>query len=184
MSNRTNSDSTLRLGLKNEAKRLYVDATYSGRGHMQSCSRWQTWDTWLGVPATVLSSILAGGAAVSALIEGTPITTAILAGSAAVLNGVKSFLQPDVKSQAHGVKGNQYLAIRSEARIFIEIDLHADISTDELISNIKDLRRQYNELKQTDPQLISRGDYESVKRNIEAGESNYTNDPLWKELDD
>ncbi len=179
-----NPESKLRQGLKNEAKRLYVDATYSGRGHMQSCSRWQKWNTLLGVPATILSSILAGGAAVSALIEGTPITTAILAGSAAVLNGVKSFLQPEVKSQAHGVKGNQYLAIRSEARSFFEIDLHADIPTDELRSNIKELRRRYNELKQTDPQLISRGDYEAAKRNIEAGESSYTDDPLWKELSD
>src|SRR5688572_5143249 len=90
----------LLLGLKNGAKRLYIDATYSGRGHLESCSRWQRWNTWLGVPATVASSILAAGAAVSALVEGTPLVTALLASAAAVLNGLQSFLQPDAKAQA------------------------------------------------------------------------------------
>lgn len=171
-------------GLRDEAKRLYVDATYSGRGHLQSCARWQQWDTRLGVPATIMSSILAAGAAVSALVEGTPLVTAGLAGSAAVLNGLRSFLQPDVKAQSHGVKGNQFLAIRNDARTFLEIDLCTGQPQDELVSNSKELRRRYNELKQTDPQLIPRGDYEAAKRNIDAGESSYTTDPLWQELGD
>jgi hypothetical protein len=174
----------LLLGLKNGAKRLYIDATYSGRGHLESCARWQRWNTWLGVPATVASSILAAGAAVSALVEGTPLVTALLAGAAAVLNGLRSFLQPDAKAQAHGVKGNQYLAIRNDARTFLEVDLHAGLPQEELVSASKELRRRYNELKQTDPQLIPRGDYEAAKRNVEVGESSYTNDPLWQELGD
>ena len=174
----------LLLSLKNGAKRLYIDSAYSGRGHLESCARWQRWNTWLGVPATVASSVLAAGAAVSALTEGAPFVTAVLAGSAAVLNGLRSFLQPDAKAQAHGVKGNQYLAIRNDARTFLEIDLKAGLPQAELVSTSKELRRRYNDLKQTDPQLIPRGDYESAKRNIEAGESSYTNDPLWQELGD
>jgi len=189
MTNNTTEERTplaaaLLLGLRNEAKRLYIDAAYSGRGHMESCARWEKWNTKLGVPATVASSILAAGAAVSALIDGMPLVTAALAGAAAVLNGLRSFLQPDVKAQAHGMKGNQYLAIRNDARTFLEIDLNAGLSQDELISTSKELRRRYNELKQADPQLIPRGDYEVAKRNIEAGESSYTNDPLWQEFDD
>ena len=39
---KTNAADPLR-GLKNEAKRLYVDATYSGRGHLESCAR-AGWD--------------------------------------------------------------------------------------------------------------------------------------------
>ena len=175
-------DSKLRAGLKNEAKRLFVDATYSGRGHMESCSRWQLWNSRLGIPATILSSFLAGGAAISALTEGLPWITAILAGSAAVLTGLKTYLQPEKKSQSHGIKGNQYLAIRNLVRIFIEIDLHSNSSSEELIGRIKHLRNQYDELQKTDPQLISRADYKKAKKNIETGESNYTNDPLWKEL--
>lgn len=89
-------------GLKNQAKRIYVDASYSGKGHLDAGARWQKWNTWLGVPATVGSSILAAGAAVSALINGIPLVTAALAGAAAVLNGLRAFLQPDVKAQVHG----------------------------------------------------------------------------------
>lgn len=177
-------DPDLLLGLRNEARRLYVDAAYSGRGHLESSGRWEKWDAYLGVPATVLSSVLAAGAAVTALLEAQPVLTALLAGAAAVLNGLRSFLQPDIKAKAHGLKGNQYLVIRNDARMFVEVDLRAGQPALKLIHCIKKLRRRYNELKQTDPQMVPRGDYEAARRNIEAGESSYTNDPLWQELGD
>ena len=163
---------------------MYLDAAYAGKGHLDVGSHWQKWNTWLGVPATVGSSLLAAGAAVSALIDGIPVVTAALAGAAAVLNGLRSFLQPDIKAQAHGVKGNQFLALRNDARTFLEIDLRAGSPKDQLLGAIKDLRRRYNDLLQTDPQLNAPSAYTSAKRGIEAGEASYTKDPLWQELGD
>jgi hypothetical protein len=169
-------------GLKDEAERLYVDATYSGRAHLNSGSRWQKCNFFLGVPATVVSSFLAAGAAVSALIDGTPWITAALAGTAAILNGLKSFLQPEVKAQTHSVKGNQYLTIRSDARMFLVVDLRSGLPQEKLVSALKDLRRRYNELIQTDPQLIAAGSYKVAQRGVKAGEASYKDDPVLQEL--
>jgi hypothetical protein len=176
--------SELLQGLTDQTKRIYVDASYSGKAHLDAAAKWQKWNTRLGIPATVASSFLAAGAAVSALINGYPWVTASLAGAAAVLNGLRSFLQPEVKAQAHGLKGNQYLALRSDAQTFLEIDLRAGFPKNQLVNAMKDLRRRYNDLIQTDPQLTDPGAYASAKRGIEAGEANYTNDPLWQELGD
>lgn len=82
------------------------------------------------------------------------------------------------------MKGNQYLAIRNDARSFIEIDLRSGLPKDDLVSAIKDLQQRYNDLLQTDPQLNEPSAYKSAKRGIKAGAASYTNDPLWQELDD
>lgn len=177
-------DRELQRALTNGAKRLIVDATYSGRGHLEAAAYWEKWNTWLGLPAVLASTLLAAGASVSALIEAQPWLTAVLAGTAALLNGARTFLQPEEKSHAHALKGNQYLAICSEARLFRELDLRAGVEPTELSDRLKQLRRKYEELKQGDPLMIPRRAYLSAKRNIEAGETSYENDPMWKELGD
>ena len=171
-------------GLKSQAKMIYIDAAYSGKGHLNAAEKWQRRSTWLGVPATAASSFLAAGAAVSALLDGVPWVTAILAGGSAVLTGLKTFLQPEEKANSHGAKGNQYLAIRNDARAFLEIDVRAGLPKDQLVNSIKDLRRRYNDLLQADPQLSEPDAFEKARRGIEAGETSYKDDPLWQELAD
>ncbi|MDP9357504.1 MAG: SLATT domain-containing protein [Chloroflexota bacterium] len=175
-------DADLRGALNDEAKRLILDAAYSGRGHMEAAAFWQLWDSRLGLPATLLSTLLAAGASVAALLKSQPELTAGLAGLAALLNAARAFLQPREKAQGHGLKGNKYITIRNEARLIREIDLRSGLAAEELCARIKALRGRYAELKESDPLVIPRGAYEKAKRGIEAGESSYDNDPIWKEL--
>lgn len=56
----------LRSGLTSEAKRLYVDATYSSRGHFQEAKGWSQWSVFLGLPLVIVTAASAAGAATAA----------------------------------------------------------------------------------------------------------------------
>ena len=55
------SEAELRRALWEEANRVIIDSAYSGRAHQLLGSRWERVNTWLGVPTTVLSAVLAAG---------------------------------------------------------------------------------------------------------------------------
>lgn len=57
----------LRDQLRNEAKRLVIDATYSSRGHFAEASRWGRWAFILGLPVAIVGGLSAAGAAATAL---------------------------------------------------------------------------------------------------------------------
>ncbi len=93
------------------------------------------------------------------------------------------FFKTEELTQSHALKGNQYLSLRNEARLFKDLDLLADFSAEELQARFKDLWQRYNALNELPPLRYSRNSYEVAKRNIAAGEQDYENDPLWKEHD-
>ncbi len=163
------------------AKKLIVSATYAGQGHLEESTRWAWWDAWLGVPATLGTTLLAAGASVSALLNAQPFVTASIALLATACSTVRVFFKTEVLTQSHGLKGNQYLSLRNEARLFKDLDLLSTITIDELQARIKDLWQRYNALNELPPLRYSRNSYEVAKRNIAAGEQDYENDPLWKE---
>lgn len=75
------------------------------------------------------------------------------------------------------------LALRNQARLFLNIELHLDTPVEELAKRLHQLRSKYDELNETLPRQIPRPDYESARKSIEAGESNYERDYLWKEME-
>lgn len=175
-------EAALRQALNDEAKRLIVDCTYSGRGHQQASLRWGTWHTWLGLPTVVGSAILASGAGLNALVGESQGLTAALALLSAVLTATRGFFRPGDLADEHALKGSRYISLRNEARFFREIDLRSDTSLDELARRIQELRAQYNTLNETPPQQIPRWAYEAAKKSIARGESSYEDDPVWREL--
>lgn len=175
-------DTTLRAALNDEAKRLIVDSTYTGRGHQAAGGRWAVYNNWLGLPTAVASALLAGGAGVSAVTESRPGLTAGLAFGAAILSAAHGFLRPAERAEEHSLKGNRFIALRNEARLFREIELRSNPDKDDLTTRLTELRKRYADLNETPPLHIPRRDYETAKRGIEAGESSYENDPIWKEL--
>ncbi len=178
------TDQKLRQALFIEAKKLIVTATYAGQGHLEESTRWVWWDAWLGVPATLGTTLLAAGASVSALLDAQPLVTATIALLATACSTVRVFFKTEDLTQSHGLKGNQYLSLRNEARIFKDLDLLAAVSAEELQARLKDLWQRYNALNELPPLRYSRNSYEGAKRNIAAGEQDYENDPLWKEHGD
>lgn len=173
----------LQKALSQEAKRLIIDATYTGRGHQTAGLRMSKWNTWLGVPTTIATALLSSAAGLTALIGNHNGWTAFLALLSASLISVRAFLRPDKLADEHGLKGDRMIGLRNQARLFLNLDLRADLSEEELAKRLHRLRDRYDELNETLPRQIPRKDYEAARKSIEAGESNYENDPLWKELD-
>jgi hypothetical protein len=162
-----------------DANRVIVDATYSGRAHQLIGTRWDRINRWLGVPAAVLSAFLAGGAGVTALVGTETWITATLALVAAGLAAARSFLRPDETAELYGLKGDRFISLRNDAQRFQQIDLRSSLSLDALNDRSKNLSERRNTLREQPPHHIPRWAYEKTKKSIEAGESGYENDPLW-----
>ena len=171
----------LKRSLWEEANRVIVDATYSGRSHQAMGVRWDRWNRMLGVPSVVLSALLAGGAGISAIAGGHRWITASLALVAASLASARGFLKPDENAESHGLKGDRLISLRNDAITFQQVDLLSSIDLDILTSKSKELSARRNALREQPPHHINQKTYEMTKKSIEKGESNYENDKLWKD---
>jgi len=176
------ADSNLRNQLGHEAKRLYVDAAYSSRGHFAEANGWARWAIVLGLPIAMASGLSAAGAAATAIFTNYKAVTAGLALLSAVLISVRGFLRPEQSAEAHGVKAARYLGIKNDASFFLRIDLESPKPDEELIKQLRDLRKTYADLTLAPPHRISAKGYEAARKSLEQGEASYENDPIWKEL--
>jgi hypothetical protein len=173
---------TMRTALSDQAKRLYVDASYSSRGHYEEAADFARLSRVLGVPLAIVGGLSAAAAGVTALVIDEKLLTAALALLAAVLTSVHGFIRPEENAEAHGDKAGRYKAIRDDALLFLTIDLLSGASDGELIGRLKAMRADYKDLGLLKPHRVSRGAYQRARAGIEKGESSYGDDPLWKEL--
>jgi len=169
-------EDALRRALEKEAKRLIEDCLYSGRGHQSAGQFWRAMNTWLGLPSAIASPLLATGAAGSALAQFSPWITAGLAILAAIAGAAHSFFRPNEIAEAHGLKGNRFITLRNDARLFLEIELLSGSDSRELAKRLQNLRQRHADLTETLPLNIPRFASQMAKRSIEAGESSYEED--------
>src|SRR5947209_5872709 len=78
-------DRTVRQAIRDEAKRLIIDCTYTGRGHQIAGQRWASVNALLGLPSAIASALIATGAAANAILGQNALVTAGLAMLSAVL---------------------------------------------------------------------------------------------------
>lgn len=102
--------------MRNEAKRLYLDASYSSGGHYEDAATQSRWAFNLGLPIAIAGGISAAAAGATFLLSNNDVVAGILAFSSAVLTSVHGFVQPEKNAEAHGVKAARYNAIRDDAR--------------------------------------------------------------------
>ncbi len=170
------TEEALRKALEKEAKRLIEDCLYSGRGHQSAGQFWRAMNTWLGLPSAIASPLLATGAAGSALAQFSPWITAGLAILSAIAGAAHSFFRPNEIAEAHGLKGNRFITLRNDARLFLEIELLSGADLRELAARLQNLRQRHADLNETLPLNIPRFAYLRAKRSIEVGESSYQED--------
>ncbi len=174
-------EARLREAIDDEASRLIEDCLHTGRNHQEAGRRWAGINTWLGVPSAMATTVLAGGAGISALIDQQPGITALLALTAAALSAARGFLRPGESSEAYSLKGNRFIALRNDARLFQQIDLRSSQPVEELAGRVKELRKRYADLNEAPPLVIQRRDYLKARQSIESGESTYMVDAKHKE---
>ncbi len=157
------SEEERRNALIKEARRVQEDCTYSGKGHYNAASRWQTVHYSIGVPSAVAAAI----AGVSAFAD-QAVLAGVLALIVAAATGAGTFLNPGERSEAHKDAGDRFTALRQRARRIAELD-GPDIGLAEMRDLVEELSANRDELNQGSPKIPSFA-YEKAKDGIEAGE--------------
>jgi hypothetical protein len=180
MANRDKDETATVKALWEDANRVIIDSTYSGRSHQAMGVFWDKLNRWLGIPSVVLSALLASGAGITAIAGAHRWITATLALISALLVSLRGFLKPEENADLHGLKGDRYISLRNDALTFQQVDLKSDLDIDVLVNRGKDLNKRRNGLREELPRHIYKSVYKKTKASIERGESNYEDDPLWK----
>lgn len=154
-----------------EAKRLEINSLYSFKGHFNASDSWGKRHYWLGIPATIGSTI--AGASIFAEVSGCWAYIAGTAGVvAAILAGTSTFLDPNKQARLHNEAGATYKLIRDKARILHQIKCISDMPDTELTAELEKLVNEHNECGKKYPVIPPRA-YNKAKKGIEAGEADY-----------
>jgi hypothetical protein len=171
---------SLREQLRKEANRILIDAEYTGRQHMEMGRWWRQRATWIGLPVALIAAAASGGAALSALLGWGTALTVVLGFAGALAGAIRAFFRPEEQAEAHAAKGAACIAIRNEARRFMNLDMATGASLDALNDRVRVLGRRYDDLRGQEPVHLAEWTYPKVKAQIEAGNYEYENDRLWQ----
>ncbi len=152
-----------------EAKRIEEDSLYSSKGHFYAAQFWTNFHLWIGVPTTIMAAI-AGASALSQF-DNHQIIAGLLAILVSAFSAVTTFINPNEKSVAHHNAGNQYTALKNQARIFSEIDIDLEDKSD-LLTKLKLLSKERDKLNKESPQ-IPRWAFSKARKGVIDGEAQY-----------
>lgn len=173
------SPRTVRDGLWNETSMMVVDASYSSRAHFIAGQQSRRWASIFGVPVVMFSVAASSSAAVLALLGIDKAWVAVFAFAAAVIVALERNFDPSGKADAHSLKGDRYLTIRNEARLFQNTRIRSTDQDSVLQQEFKLLRHRYDQLREADPRQLPPGVYDAAAEQIKQGQASYENDPLW-----
>jgi len=83
-----------------------------------------------------------------------------------------TFLKPNDRAAQHKNIGNQYLALRNDARMFSELYLLKSIDDNKKTEKLERLAQRRNELNSSAPST-SRWAFEKTRKGIADGETTY-----------
>lgn len=153
--------------LRDEAARIEEDTEHSAKRHFNACDTWSTLHYGLGLPAT-----FAAVAASAAIVKEAPVLAQILGMAAAVLSALMTFLKPNDRATQHKNVGNQYLALRNDARIYSQIELLENTDDAKKSEKLKRLALRRNELNAAALPTPRRA-FERTRQGIAQGETAY-----------
>lgn len=156
--------------IRREVLRIEEDSIHSAKSHFNAANTWSSRHYGIGIPATIL-----GAAAGAAAVKSWPELAGLLALLGTILTGLLTFLKPSERASAHKTAGDQYLALRNDARVFREISLLLDSEAVANADHLKALSDRRNELNQGSPE-IPRQAFEAARRGIDAGEATHQAD--------
>lgn len=159
------SDNT-RSAIRNELLRMEEDCTYSGKAHFNACARWNWWHYFFGIPAVVLAALASG-----AFFKDYSIVAGVLTSVVAIMTALMTFLKPAERAAGHKNSGDQYLALRNDARVFRTIQLDRT-ETQEAVAMVSSLTTRRNELNAASTPA-SKGDFQIARKGIEEGEARH-----------
>ena len=148
-----------------ELLRMEEDCTHSGKAHFNAAVRWTRWNYVFGLPSVGLSAV-----AGAAFFKDYATTAGIMSSGVTVLTALMTFLKPSEKAADHKSSGDQYLALRNDARVFREVELSQVGDDAAAVAGMNGFTTRRNELNQASPQF-SNGDFKKAKKGIDRGEA-------------
>lgn len=153
--------------LYSEARRIEEDSEYSAKRHFNTCDLW-TWGHYLlGGPAAILAAL-----ATTAIVKNNTGWAQLLALAAALFSGLLTFLKPNDRAAQHRTVGNQYLALRNDARIFRHIDLREAVDEGKKAERLRRLAQRRTDLNGSAPTTPNWA-FQKARKGIEEGEATY-----------
>lgn len=160
----------LRTRITDELHRLEEDCQHSGKSHFNASTRWNKLNYWFGIPSIVISALIG-----TAFFKDYAMAASIGSAIVTVLAALVTFLKPAEKSTSHKNSGDQYLALRNDARVFREIFLQKEIPEAAALESLQGLTTRRNELNQASA-LFSDGDFKKAKTGVDAGQATHAVD--------
>lgn len=170
MTDTTTTATPLLEALRAEACRIEEDTQHSAKNQFNTCESWSGWHFRLGICAT-----LAAGAASAAFMKDWPAVAQFLGMLATVLTALTTFLKANDKAAQHKAVGNQYLALRNDARMFREIELLEPGDAGKKAEKLRKLAQRRNELNAAAP-VPTRSAFRKTRKGIAEGEADYAID--------
>jgi hypothetical protein len=166
--------------MRAEANRVLIDAEYTGRQHMLMGQWWRRRQTWIGLPVAIATGIASALAGIAPLLGWGAAPTTVLGFLGAIAAAFNLFFRPEAQAQAHSTKGAQLIALRNEARRFMNLDLNTALSDDALADRVRSIGERYDQLRAAQPVNLPEWTYKKVKQQINAGNYDYESDRLWR----
>jgi hypothetical protein len=164
-------DKELAKKIESELLRIEEDTLHSSKSQYNASDRYSMRHVWLGVPAAALSA-LAGAASFSGQWE---IAAGLISIAVAVLAALQTFMKPAEQAAAHKAAGDQFLALRNDARLMREIKVGLFEDVQEAVTALDVMVKRRNDQNASSPQ-VARKDFEKAKRGIDGGEARYAVD--------
>lgn len=159
-------NAALRNEIRAELERVEEDAKHTAKCHFNAGGRNQKYHYYLGLPAVILSAI-----STFAFFKSYPLIGGSIATLVTTLVALQTFLKPSERANNHKASGDQYLALKNDARVCRNISL--SLATDEeAVAALKELCNRRNELSAASPPFAGR-DRRKAKADIERGETVY-----------
>ncbi|MFZ5520704.1 MAG: SLATT domain-containing protein [Pseudomonadota bacterium] len=160
-----NDSKDAKSAVADELQRIEEDCIHSGKAHFNAGDRWRNYHYWLGLPSVVLSAI-----AGAAFLKSEPEWAAAVSLVVTVLTALMTFLKPSERASSHKASGDQYLALRNDARVFRQIRLLHVCDDQAAIDGLDEFTKRRNELN-TSSLPFARRDYEKARKGINQGEA-------------
>jgi hypothetical protein len=158
--------------IKAELERLEEDCIHSGKAQFNAGAGWSRLHYAIGLPMVMLSA-LAGTAFFKDLPEAAGVMTLTVAGLAAL----QTFLKPSEQAAKHKAAGDQYLALRNDARVYRRIALDLACDDQAAVDGLGGFTKRRNDLNAASPPP-SDWDRRRARRGIEQGEATHQVDAL------
>jgi hypothetical protein len=164
---------TLRDGITVQARGVEQATDYSSQRHFTTGAFFRTVYYILGVGATVLGSVAAGALLVPSVVP--LLVGAISSIGAATFAGIMTAVNPGETAASHYLAGNEYLAIRDQARSFLNLDVRnvavSDVTLEDRVRSLNTQRIEAN--RRFGGLYTPQWAYKQAKENIHRGQTGH-----------